>query len=213
MTKRTCSIAGCERRHEARGLCKRHYQRLLEGLPVNRPIAARLIGASVEERFWAKVDRSGGPDACWPWMATLTATRYGSFSIRASNRTKSCRAHRFAYELVIGPIPRGRELDHLCHTADLDCAGGSSCLHRRCCNPAHLEPVTHLENMLRGVPARKTHCKRGHEFTPDNTRYQKSRLGTMGRQCRACDLIRAVMAAENQRKRRARARVARILES
>ena len=70
-------------------------------------------------------------------------------------------AHRVAYELEVGPIPKGLTIDHLCRT-------------HGCVRPSHLEPVTPRENVLRGqtIPAKnanKTHCLRGHEFTPENT--------------------------------------------
>lgn len=93
---------------------------------------------------------------------------------------KVVRAHRAAYELERGPIPAGLELDHLCRTP--------------CCvNPYHLEPVTRRENQRRGmgptgINARKTHCLRGHEFTPENTYLLPNGAG---RSCKACIPIRA----------------------
>jgi hypothetical protein len=93
------------------------------------------------------------------------------------------RAHRVAYELLVGEIPRGLHLDHVCHTRDLSCPGGPKCLHRRCINPEHLEPVPSLENTLRGGNSRKTHCVNSHEFTEANTRIE-----SRGRRaCRACN--------------------------
>lgn len=98
---------------------------------------------------------------------------------------KNVKAHRVAYELLRGPLA-GQPLDHACHTADLSCPGGRSCRHRRCVNPQHLRPMSLIENVMLGqsapaVNARKTHCKRGHEFTPENT------LRSAGeRICRTC---------------------------
>ena len=97
-------------------------------------------------------------------------------------------AHRVVYEEYVGQIPEGLQLDHLCHTFDKDCTGGHSCPHRRCVNPAHLEPVTHRENALRGVSfsaanAVKTHCANGHEYTPENTYYRTP----THRACRICN--------------------------
>jgi len=77
-------------------------------------------------------------------------------------------AHRAMYVLMVGAIPDGLMLDHLCR-------------NRACVNPGHLEPVTHAENQRRGVLAR-THCKWGHEFTPENTY-----VGGGKRTCRICN--------------------------
>lgn len=91
-------------------------------------------------------------------------------------------AHRLAYELAKGPIPQGLEIDHVCR-------------RKLCVNPAHLEAVTRHENMHRGVKGQKTHCIRGHEFTPDNTRIDPN--GT--RHCKACMIVRSRLRREAQR--------------
>lgn len=103
--------------------------------------------------FWPKVDRVGGPGACWPWTGTIDRYGYGQYK-QTTDGIQSCwRAHRVAYELTVDPIPDGLQLDHLCHTNDPDCPGGPDCVHRACTNPAHLEPVTNEENGRRGVRA------------------------------------------------------------
>lgn len=101
--------------------------------------------------------------------------------------------HRYIYELVVGPIPAGLVIDHLCHTRDASCGGGRTCLHRRCVNPSHMEPVSAAENGRRQVKARQTNCVNGHAFDAKNTYIRPD--GT--RDCRACT-------CERQRRYKAR---------
>ena len=85
-------------------------------------------GMTAEERFWANVDRS---ESCWLWTGSLSRG-YGQVMMHG----RMVRAHRYAYELLVGSIPTGLTIDHLCHV-------------KNCVNPAHLEPVTQSENMRR----------------------------------------------------------------
>lgn len=114
---------------------------------------------TLRERFDAKwcFDPTTG---CWVWTASKHPLGYGHLMIGSrTDRTKRPgRAHRISYELYKGPIPEGLELDHLCRNTS-------------CVNPDHLEPVTHEENMRRGllteicrVRAARTHCVNGHSF-------------------------------------------------
>lgn len=130
--------------------------------------------------IWDVVEKSQG---CWAWKGTILYTGYGQRSTSEGPRL----AHRLVYEISVGPIPEGMKLDHTCHNKDKTCSGGWSCLHRRCVNPDHLEVVTQKENVLRGngiggKNARKTHCKRGHEFTKENIILRS----WGGRECRTC---------------------------
>lgn len=122
--------------------------------------------------FWVKVGQRG---ECWEWTGSLGNSGYGRYWSNGRSRL----SHRAAYEELIGPIPDGWQLDHLCRNT-------------RCVNPLHLEPVTPRENTLRGIGpsainARKTHCRRGHEFSDENT----ASWGVKRRRwCRACAIER-----------------------
>ena len=112
---------------------------------------------------------------CWEWQGAKTDKGYAVIRMGSRN----CLAHRVLYELVVGIIPEGLCLDHLCRK-------------RACIRPDHLEPVTHALNILRGegAPAkhaRKTHCLRGHPLSGDNL---LPRPKNKGRQCRACTKLR-----------------------
>ncbi|WP_416902719.1 HNH endonuclease signature motif containing protein [Micromonospora echinospora] len=136
--------------------------------------------------FIAQVDTTGGPDACWTWRGDITADGYGRFG------KKSEPAHRVAYGLMVRPVPDGLNVDHLCHNHDTTCPGGTTCRHRRCVNPAHLEAVTQRDNVLRSrhtAPHRnaaKTHCPQGHAYTPENTYSRRTAKGRARRECRTC---------------------------
>lgn len=124
-------------------------------------------------RFWAKVHIQG-PDDCWPWTAGSFPDGYGCF--RDGGKVRG--AHRISYEIMVGDIPKGAVIDHLCRT-------------RHCVNPRHLEAVSHRTNVLRGVSpsaacAQKTHCARGHEFSPENT-FERSNGGRGCRECKRRD--------------------------
>ena len=127
---------------------------------------------TIEERFWAKVNKT---ETCWLWTGRKNADGYGQFRPKG----KSVYVHRWAYELLIGPIPDGLTIDHLCRVRNCVCA-------------AHLEAVTNRENILRGegvaaIHARQTHCLQGHPFDKDNTYYSPMR--PKRRVCRECDRI------------------------
>jgi hypothetical protein len=167
-----CSVEDCGRRGLLRlGYCSKHYQKFKRhGDPLGGKDVPRLRGVPDLERFLTYTDRNGPvpsyrPDLgpCWLWLRSLTEG-YGNFYFRGG----PCPAHRASYELFVGPIPDGLHIDHLCRV-------------KHCVNPAHLEPVTRCENARRGAHGMKTHCKHGHEYTPENTIH----LGGK-RRCREC---------------------------
>ena len=156
--------------------------RTLRDTALARLEAAGLLGRAQWER------------GCLIWGGSLRKG-YGRFWIG----DKHIPAHRAAYEIVIGPIPTGLTLDHLCRT-------------RPCIWPFHMEPVTSRVNTLRGaglpaVNAIKTHCKRGHLFDEENTRRFPMPSGRFGRGCRACQ---AAWHKENGHRYRTRSNAKRI---
>jgi hypothetical protein len=145
-----------------------------------------------------RVDETTG---CWIWMKRPSGGGYGRIYVGGRYPV----AHRVAYELLVGPIPEGLELDHLCHNRDPHCFADKQCVHLRCVNPDHLEPVTPQVNTLRGkTPAARakarTVCVNGHPLTGDNVYIKTS--GHRG--CRACQRVAsAKWSAENKERRNA----------
>jgi hypothetical protein len=131
-------------------------------------------------QFWRRVSRPDGANGCWEWTGMKDAAGYGFVS--------EYRAHRYAYTLLVGPIPENLVIDHLCRVTS-------------CVNPTHLEPVPNGINVLRGFgpPAsnsRKTHCCRGHDITQPGSYYVRPSR-PRERRCRVCSLTeRARKAAE-----------------
>lgn len=126
-------------------------------------------------RAFVRIEASG----CWRWTGRPTTKGYGRANYKPLGY-RDAGAHVVVRHLLVGPTPEGLELDHLCR-------------NRWCCNPDHLEPVTHAENMRRSGPAQKTHCLNGHEYTPENTYIRPNGR----RDCRAC--IRERVAAYKER--------------
>jgi hypothetical protein len=177
-----CSIDGCDKGGKlVRGWCSTHYQRWqAHGDPEKL-----LYRPSINERFQASVRCD--PNGCWTWIGTIARTGYGTFSAHSKTHV----AHRWTYERLIGPIPAGFHLDHLCR-------------NRACVNPQHLDIVTPRENVMRGmspsaVIRRQAICKRGHELVGENIYVPPKK--PQHRQCRTCRAERARVA--NARKQAA----------
>lgn len=141
---------------------------------IDQATAATFLAGDAE-RFLSKVEFT---ESCWLWTAAVEKDGYGRFYAQG----RYPRAHRFLYERVMGEVPRGLQLDHLCRV-------------RRCVNPAHLEPVTCGVNVRRGKLAetnrergrKQTHCKRGHERNDTNTRVTSAGR----RECKVCRRMQA----------------------
>jgi hypothetical protein len=169
---KSCAIDGCNNAHVARGWCNMHYKRWSAyGNPEFTHMPDRLMGTP-EERFWPKVDAEGD---CWVWTKYRDKDGYGTFT--AAGPGKSTRVHKFAWQTLVGEVPDGYELDHLCR-------------NRPCCNPDHLEVVTHAENMrrtdataqkLKYKASQRTHCKRNHPYSGRNLVMDGGQ-----RRCRTC---------------------------
>ena len=129
---RTCQVFACERPHRAKGYCGAHYKRARQGLGMDAPVRAPM---RAEDRFWSNVDK-GGPDECWIWTGHAPKG-YGLFFMQGSRRA----AHRISYEWKFGPIPSGKEIDHMCHNI-------------LCVNPGHLRTATKSENAQNRMGAR-----------------------------------------------------------
>jgi hypothetical protein len=180
-----CTVKGCDKIVVSHGYCSAHWYRLkrhgtLEVTVLRGPTD------TTADRYWQKVDRRG-PDDCWPWLAALTASGHASFMFPLPDGKRGRLAHRYGWTLHHGDIPGGKHIDHTCHDPRV-CDLGVACPHRSCQNPAHMGLVNPTENTAvdrRRTRADLTHCKRGHEFTPENT-YLYVRNGREERACRQC---------------------------
>jgi hypothetical protein len=106
---------------------------------------------------------------CWHWTAAVNSRNYGQVGVDGVSKS----THRITYQLLVGPIPEGLQIDHLCRNT-------------RCCNPEHLEPVTALENRRRRPDFNKSHCVNGHELTVENTIIKLAGGVEIRRNCRTC---------------------------
>ena len=135
--------------------------------PLLTPARLRLLVRGIE--------KPGGVETCWLWRGAVNPSGYGVFL--------SVPAYRLAYEWMVGPIPAGMELDHLCR-------------EKLCVNPHHLEPVTRLDNMRRryqpfGEFSIREYCRFGHALVGDNVRRVRNGGGVVREMCWACTRQRA----------------------
>ncbi len=144
----TCSIDGCGKPNFARKWCSKHWNRWRRH---GDPLTIKTRAYTVEEKFQFFVQPTG---FCWEWVGSLNPGGYGNIKIGG----KTISAHRWVYETLVGPIPEGLDLDHLCRV-------------RHCVNPDHLEPVTRAENLRRGVQgfAMRRQCTNGHDVTTEDS--------------------------------------------
>ena len=115
----------------------------------------------MSDLMYRMMDKFTVDNGCWEWTAAKTSEGYGAIG-KGSREEGTVLAHRVMYEALVGPIPNGLVIDHLCR-------------NRGCVNPTHMEPVTTRENILRGEgltaqQARRTHCPAGHSYASKNSR-------------------------------------------
>ena len=165
---KTCSFPGCEKQHHSKDLCSSHRQQQYRG----RPLTSLRVRVPLGKRYRKIQCPNHGlvKGLCWEWLFSKTWGGYGQLYYDG----RYYLAHRLMWERANGPIPKGLVVDHICR-------------NRACCNPAHLRIVTRQVNVTENVVGARwqklkarTHCKHGHEFTPENTSYAKD-----GRRCRA----------------------------
>lgn len=173
-----CDVPDCGRAHVAGGFCGAHYQRVVKyGDPqadkplVRRPTESSPAGLELFRSLYVEDDQG-----CWNWIGPLVPAGYGRFNYLGQAHL----AHRWAYEMLIRPIPEGLVVDHLCR-------------NRQCCRPAHLDIVDTRTNLARGmsptfIAVRTNRCKRDHELTEDNV-YRRPG-NPKQRFCRECQRIR-----------------------
>lgn len=159
----TCSLPSCVNDAYSLTLCRSHYWKFKRwGDPLYDCL-------SLEH----KLKKLQLGDGCWEWTGARNSEGYGQIWVNS----RIVYVHRLMYELHVGHIPDGFHVDHLCSNPP-------------CARPDHLEAVTPGQNAQRmwdrGERPKKTHCKHGHEFTPENT-YEQSTAGTRG--CKSCRTI------------------------
>ena len=166
-----CLVEDCDRDSTTRGMCQKHYVRWWRHGDPRKTLHDPSRGP-IENRLWSRVTKS---DGCWTWAGTVNRQGYGVIGLGARGTGKKL-VHRLAWELLRGPIPPGLHVLHRCDNPP-------------CVNPDHLFPGTVGDNNRDMVEKKRhykqkvTHCPKGHEYTPENT---KPNVGGKGRRCRTC---------------------------
>lgn len=169
-----CISVYCDRKSVAKGLCAKHHARMMKGQDFNTKTYQEL---TTEEKFISKINKDS-KSGCWLWTGSVRGIKpyeYGAFC----HESIVYSAHRFSWSLWRKKLPKSsvRELC-ICHTCDTPL----------CVNPDHMYLGTHKQNMQdkavknRYLGKMKTHCKKGHEYTFENTYISKKGL----RHCREC---------------------------
>lgn len=158
-----CKVDDCWRPPHIRGFCGPHYNKVKR---YGDPLAGKAVrsGATDLERWSHYIDVQGD---CWIWTGSKNSQGYSGFYYHGGRQS----GHVVGWLLLVGPVPAGLELDHLCRVPS-------------CVNPDHLEPVTSRENTRRGAAYKGTRCVAGHF----DWYYRPDRPGA--RQCRECRRIR-----------------------
>lgn len=170
-----CSFPGCEnkRRHHS-SLCNGHRNQKETGKELTQLyLKCRKAGTPPRIKYEEKECPNKtleGP--CHIFSGAIDGMGYGSVGLKGD---KTITVHRYVWITENGPVPNGLELDHMCRV-------------KSCCNLKHLRAVTHRINSIENcdgpsaINARKTHCKYGHQFTPENTYLTKEKT----RKCKTC---------------------------
>lgn len=172
---RACSFPGCGRPFDSRGLCEAHARQRRKGQSL-RPIGSRETASESRPIQYDEAPcpspRLKGP--CHVFRGHKSKLGYGQLNVNG----RLTGSHRLAWVQKHGPIPEGLYIDHMCRNPS-------------CCNVDHLRLVTPRVNALENndsfaaINARKTHCPKGHEYTPKNT-IVRERGAKTGRECRIC---------------------------